>query len=60
MDAARLNMVVPIGTKRALERLAVRYGVTQRSILERLVGDAEQAETSIMSSADLKRYYAAV
>lgn len=59
MDSARLNIIVPVGTKRALERLALRYGVTQRNILERLVSDAEQVATSSMSSADLKQYFAA-
>jgi hypothetical protein len=58
LDAARLNMVVSISAKRALERLAGRYGVTQRGIVERLIFTAETAETERMSVADQKRYYA--
>lgn len=39
----RLNMVVSSDVKRALERLASCYGVTQRAMLERLIAEAEQA-----------------
>jgi len=39
----RLNLVIDLHAKRALERLAVCYGVTQREALERLVLDAERA-----------------
>lgn len=57
LDSARLNMIVPTTTKRALERLAIRYAVTQRTMLMRIVEDAERAVTSDLSSAELRRYY---
>ena len=39
----RLNLVIDLHAKRALERLAVCYGVTQREAIERLVLHAERA-----------------
>ena len=39
----RLNLVIDLHAKRALERLAVCYGVTQRATIERLALDAERA-----------------
>jgi hypothetical protein len=39
----RLSVVVDSQAKRALERLAVCYGVTQRAMLERLLQGAELA-----------------
>ena len=59
VDSARLNFVVPVTTKRALERLARCYAVTQRSMLESLISDAERARTEHMTSAELRRYYGA-
>lgn len=38
----RLNIVIDLHAKRALERLAACYGVTQRAMLERLVLEAER------------------
>jgi hypothetical protein len=38
----RLNSVIDIQAKRALERLAACYGVTQRDLLERLISEAER------------------
>ena len=38
----RLNVVIDLHAKRALERLASCYGVTQRKILERVLAAAEQ------------------
>lgn len=57
LDSARLNMIVPTATKRALERLAMRYAVTQRVMLVKIVEDAERAATSDLSSSELRRYY---
>jgi hypothetical protein len=37
----RLNTYVATGTALALRRLSHRYGVTQREMLERLVGEAD-------------------
>ena len=38
----RLSLLVDLHAKRALERLASYYGVTQRAMLERLVMQANQ------------------
>lgn len=38
----RLNVVIDLHAKRALERLASCYGVTQRQILERVLANAEK------------------
>lgn len=57
VDSARLNIIVPVATKRGLERLAKRYAVTQREMLGKLIGDAERAATDGMPSAALRRYY---
>lgn len=47
----RLNLVVDLHAKRALERLAVCYGVTQRAMIERLVREAESAAMDLASMA---------
>ncbi len=39
----RLSLLVDLHVKRALERLAICYGVTQKSMLERLIVQAEHA-----------------
>jgi hypothetical protein len=38
----RLNLVVNLHAKRAIERLAVCYGVTQRDLIERLALGAQR------------------
>jgi len=38
----RLNTVIDMHTKKSLERLASCYGVTQKAILEKLIGEAEK------------------
>ncbi|MCM8595335.1 hypothetical protein [Accumulibacter sp.] len=42
-QAQRLNLVLSAHAKRALERLAACYAVTQRELLECLLRDAESA-----------------
>ena len=39
----RLSLVIDMHAKRALERVAACYGVTQRAMLERLLAQAEEA-----------------
>lgn len=39
----RLNLVIDLHAKRALERLATCYAVTQRSMLQRVLIEAERA-----------------
>ena len=38
----RLNVVIDLHAKRALERLASCYGVTQLAMLEQIIADAER------------------
>jgi hypothetical protein len=38
----RLNVIIDLHAKRALERLASCYGVTQRAMLEQILATAEQ------------------
>lgn len=38
----RLNLMIDLHAKRALERLAGCYGVTQKSMLERLIRQAQE------------------
>ena len=38
----RINTWVSTGSHMALNRLAKRYGVTKREMLERLIGDADR------------------
>ena len=38
----RLSLVIDLHAKRALERVAACYGLTQRAMLERLLTQAEQ------------------
>lgn len=39
----RLNLIIDLHAKRALERLATCYGVTQKAIVQRLLIEAEHA-----------------
>jgi hypothetical protein len=42
-NAERLNLLLDVHAKRALERLAACYAVTQRDVLEGLLREAESA-----------------
>ena len=53
----RLNMVVDMKAKLALKRLAIRYGVTQRDVLEGLIEDAEDALLKELSATEQSEYY---
>lgn len=57
----RLNMAVNLNAKRGIERLARRYGVTQRAMLESLISDADKAAdlelTKTGTSDELRTYY---
>ena len=52
----RLNMVIGISAKRALERLARHYAVSQRAMLERLLTGAEKAGADGLEHAAYLRY----
>lgn len=49
----RLNVVLDLSAKRALERLASAYGLTQRQILERVLAEAEAA--ALLNAATFQR-----
>ena len=48
--------VVGVGTKRALERLARHYAVSQRATLEKVLGEADKAVSRRLDDAALKHY----
>ena len=52
----RLSLLVDIRAKRALERLAARYGVTQRAMIERLLIEADSAATADMTAEQFAAY----
>ena len=54
----RLNTWLSTGAKLALERLATRYALTERGMLERLVKDADDKilSTLVSDSAELDAY----
>lgn len=57
----RLNLMIDLHAKRALERLASCYGVTQKSILEGLIQQAQEValnEAALMSPNGPADYYA--
>ena len=56
VDSERINLVVTISTKRQLERLARRDGVTQRVMLETLLAKADRQAMHGMSEAELREY----
>jgi hypothetical protein len=52
----RLNLLVPVSAKRQLERLAYCYGVTQRTMLEKLLAEAERATLKSLSPEQQRDY----
>lgn len=56
-EGARLNMVVSVQAKAQMERLAARYGVTQREVVERLLREAESTLLDAMSPIEQRRYW---
>lgn len=57
----RLNLMIDLHAKRALERLASCYGVTQKSMLERLIQQAQEVallEAEVLSPNGPADYYA--
>ena len=53
----RISLLVNTTTKRALERLAVRYGVTQRAMMQTLIADAERALLDTLHPDEQASYY---
>jgi hypothetical protein len=57
----RLNLMIDLHAKRAVERLASCYGVTQKSLLESLIRQAQEvaiAEAEAISPNGPADYYA--
>jgi hypothetical protein len=57
----RLSLMIDLHAKRALERLASCYGVTQKSLLESLIRQAQQValdEAALMPPNGPADYYA--
>jgi hypothetical protein len=52
----RLNLLVQVSAKRQLERLAYCYGVTQRTMLEKLLAEAERATLKSLSPEQQRDY----
>ena len=56
----RLNLMIDLHAKRALERLASCYGVTQKSLLESLIRQAQEVallEAEVISPNGPADYY---
>ena len=56
-EGERLNTIISLVSKRALERLAACYGVTQREALERAIDEAQNRLLSGLSSEQQTAYY---
>ena len=52
----RINTFVTTSAALGLKRLAKHHGVTQRAMLERLIGDADKAVSGPMDDADFEQY----
>lgn len=55
----RLNVILGLDTKRALERMAKHYGVTNKNVLERLLLEAQSRLIEDMEDEQQTRYYGA-
>ena len=59
MDASceRLNLLVSIQAKQQLERLASCYGITQHTMLERILAGVERATVDALPADAHSAYY---
>ncbi|PKO62394.1 MAG: hypothetical protein CVU24_04270 [Betaproteobacteria bacterium HGW-Betaproteobacteria-18] len=58
-QAERLNIIIDLHAKKALERLSSCYGVTQRAMIEKLLIDAERQAANaaaLMPGGDASYY----
>lgn len=53
----RLNLIISMNAKKALERLSSYYAVTQRAMLERLLAEAQRAAISGLTGKEQDAYY---
>lgn len=56
----RLNIIIDLHAKKALERLSSCYGVTQRAMIEKLLIDAERqaANAAVLTPGGDAAYFA--
>lgn len=57
---ARLNVFVDVSTKAALNRLVVRYAVTQGALLDKLIQDEEKRVLGGLNHDEIELYYDSV
>lgn len=55
-DGERIQVIVSLHAKRALERLARHYGMSQAAMLERLVEQEQQRVTATMDGEQYRVY----
>ncbi len=55
----RLNVILGLDAKLALERMAKHYGVTNKNVLERLLLEAQSRLLEDMEDEQQTRYYGA-
>jgi hypothetical protein len=56
IGSERLQLVINLQTKLALQRLSRHYGITQSMMLERLLMDEQSRVTHELNDDDLKKY----
>ncbi len=54
---SRINVVVSVQTKAQLARLAIRYGVTQRAMLEKMIAATERQALRRIKPGDQSAYF---
>ena len=54
----RIQAVVSLDAKKALERLSRHYGLTQKEMLERLINEENNRATERMDANTFKKYVA--
>ncbi len=53
----RINQMVSLSAKNSLKRLASYYGVTQRTMLERIIAEADNKLINTLTSQQQNDYY---
>ncbi len=59
-SARRLDLVIDADSVTAIKRLAAHYRVTQRAMLQTIIGDAQQAVLATMDSDRQRAYFESV
>jgi len=55
-DGERLQAIISLHAKRALERLALHHGATQAALLERLILEEQKRVTGVMDDEWYREY----